>query len=140
MIVHFLQPCLKNPDGLWGLHNLTTGTPIAANLIRAFDRASRNAGLLRRDGLPLDAAIVLAPCSSIHTWFMRFPIDVLFLGKTGRVLAVRRSLPPWRFALRFGAFAAIEVMAGSARSIEVGHVLAPMLTTPASEGGRVGAV
>jgi uncharacterized membrane protein (UPF0127 family) len=71
--------------------------------------------------MPEGAALILAPCWSIHTWFMRFPIDVLFVSRTGTVLGARHALAPWRLALRPGAFAVIELAAGAAAGIEPGH-------------------
>lgn len=120
---HFLRPYLERPGTSWVLRDASTDAPVATRLIPAFDRKARNAGLLGRESLPADTAIVLAPCSGVHTWFMRFPIDVLFVDRGGCVLALRRSLAPWRLALRPGAFAVLELPAGSAARIEVGHEL-----------------
>lgn len=124
MSAHFLQPCLRAPHESWGLTNLTTGAMLAPTLIPAFDRKSRNQGLLGRDGLPEGAALVLAPCSGVHTWFMQFPIDVLFVSRTGHVLKVRRAIGPWRLALRLGAFAVVETPPHASTGTEVGHELA----------------
>jgi uncharacterized membrane protein (UPF0127 family) len=44
---------------------------------------------------------------------MRFPIDVVFVARDGRVLSAREAVPPWRFRFRIGAFAAIELPAGA---------------------------
>jgi uncharacterized protein len=79
----------------------------------AFDSVARRRGLLGRDGLAEGTGLVIAPCSSIHTFFMRFPIDVLFAGKDGLVLSMRHSLGAWRVALSFRAFAVIELPAGT---------------------------
>jgi uncharacterized membrane protein (UPF0127 family) len=62
---------------------------------------------------------VLAPCSSIHTAFMRFPIDVLFVTREGAVLKVAERVAPWRIRLRFWAFAVIELPAGAAEAGDV---------------------
>lgn len=123
MKAHFLEPCLARPQQSWTLQNLTTGTALATHLIRAFDRRTRNAGLLGREHLPPETAIVLAPCSGVHTWFMRFAIDVVFVDRGGRVLGVRRSVQPWRLAVRLGAFAAIELPEHGARETVTGHVM-----------------
>jgi uncharacterized membrane protein (UPF0127 family) len=53
----------------------------------------------------------MAPCSSIHTAFMRFAIDVIFAGRTGRVLRVALAVPPWRVRAAWGGFAVIEMAA-----------------------------
>lgn len=126
MSAHFLQACLRAPHERWGLKNLTTGAILAQTLIPAFDRHSRNQGLLGRDGLPSGSALVLAPCSGVHTWFMRFPIDILFVSRAGRVLKARRAVRPWRIALRLGAFAVIETPANGTTGTQVGHQLFPV--------------
>ena len=121
---HFLQPCVRNPEISWGIKNDSTNRVLASAVLTAFDRESRNRGLLGRDALPAGAALVLAPCSGVHTWFMRFSIDLIFVDRRGTVLRVRQDVRPWRLALRPGAFAVIELPAGSARDTLAGHVLA----------------
>lgn len=111
---HFLRDCLRAPQEAWALVNTTTGHTIAGRLELAVDRESRNRGLLGRDGLPAGAALVLAPCWSIHTWFMRFALDVVFVDRDGTVLKLRRGIGPWRLAICPGAFAVIEFAAGGA--------------------------
>jgi uncharacterized membrane protein (UPF0127 family) len=123
MSAHFLRECVRGPETAWAIQNATTGTRLASRLLPAFDRETRNHGLLGRNGLAGHEALVLAPCSGVHTWFMRFPIDILFVSKTGTVLKVRRAVGPWRLALRFGAFAVVEMAAGASAGTEVGHQL-----------------
>jgi hypothetical protein len=57
-------------------------------------------------------ALVIAPCSAIHTFAMRFPIDVIFAARDGRVLKTREAFPPGRMSVSLGAFAVIEMAAG----------------------------
>lgn len=109
---HFLTPLLNDPTGHYQLVNATSGAVLATTLITAFDSASRNRGLLKHTSLEPGTAMIIAPCSSVHTFFMKFPIDVVFVRKNGQVLKVRRSVPAWRFAASFTAFAAIEMAAG----------------------------
>jgi uncharacterized protein len=71
-------------------------------------------GLLGRSGLEQGEGLLLRPASSIHTFFMRFPIDVVFLGSDGRVLKVVPELAPWRTASARGAKAVVELPAGEA--------------------------
>lgn len=123
MSAHFLAPVVRHPERSWTLRNDTTGQVVAATLIPAFDRQTRNQGLLQRDGLPASNALVLAPCSGVHTWFMRFPIDIAFVSREGRVLSVRRNVGPWRIALRLGAFAVVEMPANSTTELLPGHTL-----------------
>lgn len=57
---------------------------------------ARMVGLLAHRGLPAGEGLLLAPAWSIHTWFMRFAIDVVFLDADDVVLRVYPALPPWR--------------------------------------------
>jgi uncharacterized protein len=75
---------------------------------------ARLRGLLGRRELPAGEGLLLRPSPSIHTWFMRFPIDAVFLSAELEVLAVRGSLPPWRMAGARGARAVLELAAGEA--------------------------
>ena len=120
---HFLSPLVAGPHRDWRCVNRSTGAVLATALLPAFDRRSRNDGLLGRDGLPFGTALVLAPCQAVHTWFMRFPIDIVFVSRSGRVLKVKPAVGPWRMVMRFGAFAVMEFAAGGASGLEAGHQL-----------------
>ena len=74
---------------------------------------ARSRGLLGRKHLPAHQAVLLAPCHAIHTFFMRFAIDVYFLNHHGVVLERRLHLPPWRMASCANAFYVIETSAGA---------------------------
>ena len=84
--------------GTWRLVNETTGKAVVARLTIADGFWSRLAGLQFRRELPSDAGLLLVPCASVHTCFVRFPLDVVFLDDAGRVLSIRRNLRPWRLA------------------------------------------
>lgn len=75
---------------------------------------SRMRGLLGRSGLEQGEGLLLKPCGSVHTLFMRFPIDVVFLDRELSVLAARAAVPPWRTAGARGAKVALELAAGEA--------------------------
>ena len=111
MAAHFLAPLLDRRDQPRRLVNLTQQLVLATTIEPAFDSATRNRGLLGRDAFPEDAALVLAPCSSIHMFGMRFPIDVLFLNREGTVLKRITTLRRNRIAIAWRAFAAIEFCA-----------------------------
>jgi uncharacterized membrane protein (UPF0127 family) len=72
--------------------------------------------LLGRQALELDEGLLLRPAASIHTAFMRFPIDAVFVDGEGRVLRVADRIKPWRTAATKGAKAVIELPAGAAAS------------------------
>ena len=73
---------------------------------------SRAKGLLGRSELPSGEGILLRPTASIHTFFMRFPIDAVFVDADGRILRIAPDLGPWKTASRRGARAVLELPAG----------------------------
>jgi len=76
--------------------------------------ASRARGLLGRDALADGEGLLFKRCSSLHTFFMRFPIDVLYADRDGRVLKVSSAVPPFRVcAAPLRSFYALELPAGS---------------------------
>lgn len=81
----------------------------------AFGRAR---GLLGRDGLESGGGMLIDRAGSVHMFFMRFPIDVVFLARDHTVVGVRHRLAPWRLAGARRAVAALELPAG--RAAEVG--------------------
>jgi uncharacterized membrane protein (UPF0127 family) len=96
-----------------------------ANVELATTRVERRRGLLGRNAIGPGSALVLAPCCSIHTAFMRFAIDVIFVDGDGRVVRMATRVAPWRIVIASRAFAAIELAAGSLESqpVELGDCL-----------------
>jgi uncharacterized membrane protein (UPF0127 family) len=92
---------------------------VATSVELATTRSARRVGLLGRDHLDADAAMVLAPCLAVHTAFMRFPIDIAFVDRQGRAVRLVRDLAPWRMAIAPRAYAAIELPAGALARHEV---------------------
>jgi hypothetical protein len=88
--------------------------PIATALEWAVDSATRRKGLLGREVLAPDAALIIAPSSGVHTFGMRFPIDIVFAARDGRVVKIRERVPKSRIAIAFRAFAVIEMRGGTA--------------------------
>jgi uncharacterized membrane protein (UPF0127 family) len=86
---------------------------------------ARVKGLLGRSRLDEGEGILLRPASSIHTWFMRFPIDAVFVDRDLRVVRVAENLRPWRAAARKGAHAVVELAAGESarRGVRPGDLL-----------------
>ena len=113
------------------IRNLTRDSEVAAR-VRPADRAwSRLVGLLGRRRLARDEGLLLTPCSSIHTFFMLFPIDILYLNRERVVVKAVSALRPFRLSgcLR-GGHATLELPAGiiEASGTQVGDRLA---VTPA---------
>jgi hypothetical protein len=121
---HFLQPLLLGAPKLPGseggrrgvrnpvLRNSRTGLPVATVVETAFESAERKKGLLGRDGLPPGHALIIAPTNLVHTFAMRFAIDIIFAARDGRVLKIRKAVPPRRIAGSLRAFAVVELAAG----------------------------
>ena len=75
---------------------------------------ARLRGLLGRKSLTVGEALLLSPCHGIHTWGMRFAIDVVFLSVSGEVLASHARVAPWQFRRGpKGTFMTLELAAGS---------------------------
>jgi hypothetical protein len=101
------------------------GSVVCEQLLLADSAPARLKGLLGRSWLFPGEGMLLRPAGSVHTAFMRFPIDLVFLDRELTVLAVAREVPPWRMRGRRGAKAVLEVAAGEAarRRIEPGERL-----------------
>jgi uncharacterized membrane protein (UPF0127 family) len=109
----FLAPLLAHPDRQWVLRNHTRQQIVAERLEAAIDSPSRRKGLLGRSGLAAGAGLVLAPCRGIHTAFMQFPIDVIFVRRDGSIARVIERLQPWRVGVSPFAYATVELPAGT---------------------------
>ncbi|AEE90818.1 conserved protein of unknown function [Tepidanaerobacter acetatoxydans Re1] len=80
-------------------------------------------GLMLRAELPSNQGLLLSPCSSIHTCFMRFPIDVVYLDEKNIVLA-KETMNPWKFGRRIkGTKKVLEGPIGFAENIKIGDAL-----------------
>lgn len=109
----FLDPILRSKGSPCVLMNDRNQRVVARTLLTAFDSASRRRGLLQHDSLPDDTALIIAPSNAIHTFFMRFAIDVAFVSRSGKVLKLRRDMPAWRIAAAWRGFAVVELASGA---------------------------
>ncbi len=109
---HFLTPLLRSKQPC-GLLIERTQKWLATRLEMAFDSATRKKGLLGRDSLADDVGLVIAPSQAVHTFGMRFPIDIVAVGRDGRVVKVREAVKPRRMVFSFSAFAIVELPAGA---------------------------
>ena len=101
------------------------GRVVCEHLLVAARPLRRMRGLLGRATLPAGEGILLRPAGSVHTFFMRFPIDVVFLDREQVVVGIERSLEPWKTAGKRGAKAVVELAAGECdrRGLAVGDRL-----------------
>ena len=121
----FLQPLLRNPGASWGLRSTQSGHLLAHHVLPAFDSVRRRKGLLGRDQLREGHAMIIAPSNAVHTYFMRFSIDLAFVSREGQVLKTRAHVGPWRLSVCLSAFAVVELPAGTLERyrIEPGDIL-----------------
>jgi uncharacterized membrane protein (UPF0127 family) len=101
-----------------------TGVVVANRVSVASRRIDRAVGLLSRSSLDPGEGLWITPCNGVHTWFMRFTIDVLALDADGVVVDVVSDLKPWRMRLpKPGAVSVLELPAGTLASagMKVGH-------------------
>lgn len=80
---------------------------------------TRTRGLMGRAGLEPGEGMLIRPAGSIHTFFMRFPIDCVFLDRELAVVAVREAVKPWRAAAARGAKSTLELPAGEVSRVGV---------------------
>lgn len=115
----FLAPLLSaGAREALALRNARTGAVLATTLEAALDSRSRRRGLLGRESLEPGHALLIAPCAAIHTFAMRFAIDVVFLRRDGRVRRVCRGVRPGRIAVAPGAYAVVELAAGALDDVD----------------------
>lgn len=94
--------------------NASLNTVIASRVGVAATRTARAVGLLSRNGLEPGEALWIVPSRGVHTWGMRFTIDVLALDEAGMVIDCVSNLRPWRLRLpRKGTAGVLELPAGT---------------------------
>ena len=101
------------------------GSVVCDSCVLADTPLRRMKGLLGRSDLPRGHGLLIRPASSIHMWFMKFPIDAVFLDSGLTVLRIRPDLRPWAMAGCRGAKAVLELPAGESerRGLEAGDRL-----------------
>ena len=106
--------------------NVETGMVIADRVTVASRRLERAIGLLGHSHLEAGEALWIKPCNGVHTWFMRFSIDVIAMDATGVIVDAVSALKPWRMRLpKPGAYSVLELPAGT------------LLNVPAKLGQRI---
>ena len=109
------------------IDNITRNTCIADKADRASTFISRGRGLMLAAPMPSGGGLVIEPCNSIHMFFMRYPLDILFVDKEGKVVFMYKGIKPWRVGrIVKGAKSAIELPEGSIEhsGTQVGDALA----------------
>ena len=92
---------------------------VVGHVRRTSSALERMRGLLGHAPLSIDHGLWIAPCNSVHTAFMRYPIDVVFLDRALTIVHIEAALPPWRSAWRVRARSTLELAAGGAAAAEL---------------------
>ena len=108
------------------VRNQTRGTSLGGAIDLADTSEKRRTGLLKHDHLEPGTGLWIVPCESVHTFFMKFAIDLVYVDRKNRVRKVRNAVPPWRLSACLSAHSIIERPAGMAAETgtQVGDELA----------------
>jgi uncharacterized membrane protein (UPF0127 family) len=101
------------PKSQLKVSNLTRQAVLADSVEVADDSETRRKGLLGRSGLPAGEGLWIVPCESVHTFGMKFPIDLVYLDRKKKVKKVRSSVPPWRLSACLSAHSVLELASGT---------------------------
>ena len=96
------------------MRNQTRQTVLARSADVADSSAKRRTGLLKHERLEPGEGLWIVPCESVHTFFMKFPIDLVYLDKRRKVRKVRHAVAPWRLSACLLAHSVLELPAGTA--------------------------
>jgi uncharacterized protein len=116
------------------VRNVTRQTELGTGVEVASSGGTRRKGLLGRTGLEPGGGLWIVPCESVHTFFMRFPIDLVYLDRKNRVRKVRHAVGPWRLSACLTAHSVLELPAGTAR--ESGTVRGDVVEMQGIEAGE----
>ncbi len=97
------------------VRNQTRNTVLATAAEVADTSAKRRTGLLKHQRLEPGEGLWISPCESVHTFFMKFAIELVYLDKHRKVRKVRHAVPPWRLSACLTAHSILELPAGTAR-------------------------
>lgn len=103
------------------LYNNQNHQLILPHVMKTSSVIERMRGLLYREPLKENEALLIQPCSSIHTVGMRYDIDVVFLNQDLTIKKIFTHIKPWRFAMSFGASMVLEMIAGSVERFGLGE-------------------
>jgi hypothetical protein len=94
--------------------NRTRDTVLGEAVDVADTSAKRRTGLLKHERLAPGEGLWISPCESVHTFFMKFPIDLVYIDRKHKVRKVRSGVPAWRLSACLPAHSVVELPAGTA--------------------------
>ena len=95
------------------LRNLTRGIVLGDAIDLADTSEKRRTGLLKHDRLDPGQGLWIVPCESVHSFFMKFAIDLVYLDRNKKVRKVRHRMAPWRVSACLSAHSILELPAGA---------------------------
>jgi uncharacterized membrane protein (UPF0127 family) len=107
------------------VRNQTRSVLLGGSIDVADSSSKRRTGLLKHDRLEPGEGLWIVPCESVHTFFMKFPIDLVYLDRKRKVRKVRKAVPAWRLSACLTAHSILELPAGTVEKTgtRVGDVL-----------------
>lgn len=106
------------PDVRLTISNLTRRSVLASFVEVADHGVKRSKGLLGRDSLAVGEGLWIVPCEAVHTFGMRFPIDLVYVDRNKRVKKVLSGVPPWRVSACLSAHSVVELASGTVRTTQ----------------------
>jgi uncharacterized membrane protein (UPF0127 family) len=95
------------------VRNVTRGTSVGSEIASAKTNAERRTGLLKHQKLEEGTGLWIIPCEAVHTFFMKFAIDLIYLDRKRHVRRTVRALAPWRFSCCLPAHSVLELPPGT---------------------------
>jgi uncharacterized membrane protein (UPF0127 family) len=95
------------------VNNVTRGTSLGHAIVCADTSATRNRGLLKHTHLNPGEGLWIVPCEGVHTFFMKFALDLVYVDRAKKVKKVVRNVPPWRMSFCITAHSIIELPVGT---------------------------
>lgn len=108
-----IQPREKAATAKIKVFNLTQHRQVADQVELAGENRQRRKGLLGRESLGAGEGLWIVPCEAVHTFWMRFPLDLIYLDRRHRVVKTRSGVPPWRLSACLRAHSVLELPAGT---------------------------
>jgi uncharacterized membrane protein (UPF0127 family) len=92
---------------------------VIKNVYKTTNFFERMLGLLAREKLKTDEGLLITPCSSVHTFGMRYTIDVIFLDKELTIIKIVKSLKPWRMAASNASCTVLELVDNTIEKLQL---------------------
>ena len=115
---HFTRSRHAAPDIRIQVSNLTRHTVLATHMEVADSASKRNKGLLGRERLSPGEGLWIIPCQAVHTFGMRFPIDLVYLDRKKQIKKLRSKVPPGRLSACLLAHSVLELPPGTIRATQ----------------------